>query len=482
MLKKTIHFPIISSERYRPSVLNVARARGVIKKYNMDSFVDVTYRAIVTRHHVNDINVYKVGKTILELQDLDHIVSLINNYKNKRPLLENIPIPSNFKRLIDKVDSYYNKKLDYTCLVLSVFRPFTFITIYIGLLVKLNNPDMDISVGGCHINISKHLSNLLRFTKIFEYVVEGDLEAFLKKYLLDELHKFEDYELYIDLKNDYIMPIYTDLELKLFKYVVFETNRNCPNKCVFCSGGFGNFRTSSVDDIIDTFEYYNTQDIDFEIVISDCTLNYSSKRTWEIIEGVSRVKNRRRITSNLVSKGLDYDILKALRQADFGNLFIGNDTFSSQMNSMFLTEPKINELYLSNLSSAYDLGFYITTSMIYAIPGETEELFNYNFEFMKSIRERFPNKNMFEIRYIPYGHNVGSVMYFEPERFGITYEYWDEIDCYDNKLNSIITQVPRYLYYNVDRDTYISRYKLVSDWSENCSYNAFNRDLDNLFM
>ena len=480
-----IHFPVISPESYKVIISNVAKARGVIKKLEIDCHV--TYNIFMMHYLDSFTNDFEVGKTVGELQNLNHIVQMINNYKYNKPLLEGITISKGFRKLVKEIDSKYDKKLDYTCVVLSVFRPYVLVNMYIGFLIKRNNPNIDIMIGGIHLELSEHTVNILRYIKVFEYVTNGDFDITLENYLLGKLTPFKEYKLVSDI-NDYIMPLYTLVELAIFKFMVIRTARGCPNICSFCPGSHGKFNVMNLDHAIDTFKYYNSifkkitsEKNKFEILINDNTLNYSRHRIIDLSKRLISIKNNIKISESYhVFRNLDEEIIDDMKLARFTNVFVGIDSFhEDKLKLVMHANNKKEKDFIHLIKKFYENNINLTVSIVYNCPGESREAFNCDLDLMKSLRKQFPDESKFELRLYSYNHNPGAIMYKQPELYGITYEYWNEMDCYDPNLNKFIVQVPKYYFSSISRDEYIYRYKLASDFNRINKYILFDRSINN---
>jgi radical SAM superfamily enzyme YgiQ (UPF0313 family) len=469
-IQHKINFPILYEPRYETPLFNVARARGIVKEYDSPSLI--TYH-LIELGPLQDNYLTKVinqGLTVSEAEDLNHIVTLINNYKSKKNLLSDIPITDSFKLKIDKINSYYNKSLDYTCIILSSYKDYMFANIYTGLLIKLNNPNIDIIIGGVNINLSKNIRELIRQFNIFDYVIEGDIEEAIKRYLNGVL--LPNDKVHID-SNRLPIPIYTDLEIRLFKSIIINTSRGCPNLCAFCTGNNPKFRTLSIDYAIDVFRYYNDKNRRrAKAYLNDNSVNHSKKRILDLTNSLIEINNQLKIFAEVTFEHLNEEIILNLFNANMTDLYIGIDGLHPKKQKL-LNMTKIPDNYLDILRELYDTGCTFDLSYIYNTPGETREIFEYEFEKINQIVNMFPDikRAYYCLRY--YNHFAGSYMYLNPGEYGIEYEYWEPLDC-DDEINEIVTRIPRYYYCDISKDEYDRRCNLMFKW-ENESKKGYYR-------
>jgi MoaA/NifB/PqqE/SkfB family radical SAM enzyme len=410
---------------------------------------------------------------------LKHIVQLINNFKTNKPLLENIPCGDILKKDLASIDEIYNKKLDFTCVIFSMFRSFLFMNLYTAFLIKQNNPTIEIMMGGPHIELSPTFRNLLRFIKVFEYIVEGDIQETIKLYLSNKLDPFQNHQIYNDPSDDYLMPIYEKHEISLFGNIFLKSAQGCPNNCSFCPGSYGKFKVIKADDLVNSFEYYNKLTANFSIskkrnikcFITDPTLNYSRKKLDNILDGLIRIKNIFTIESYLSYNHIDLDKIYKFVESGMTHLIIGIDTFDR--NKLTDVMECKNKLVIENkkiIEALYKHVVSVLYTLVYNCPGETDESFQYDFEMCKELIKEYTDLKLFRLQLYPYIHQCGSHMFINPEQYGIRIENWEPLNCYDDQMNEIITQAPKFYYNTIPEKTYEKRYYKMSQLNDLCKF------------
>lgn len=468
--RPNFHLPIIMPKNHKPIISNVGLTRGLLNSLNIDG--KVSYKMIYMLQKDIDPVDFKVGQTVLDVPDLDSIIKMIYNYNNKKPLFDGIETYITLKDIIKDIDDCYDKKLDYTCVLLSVFRPYFLLNLYIGLLIKRNNPNIDIMIGGPHIILSESIRKILHHVNIFEYIMSGDIIPILKKYLASELSPFTEYAPIYG--NDFVMPIYYPIELSIFKFMLIKTSRSCPNICSFCPGHVEPFHVVDIKDVISVFEHYNRIIYDnhktrsfFSVYFNDNTVNFSKKRIMQLTDGLIGIKNKIPIAeSYFVFNNLNNDIIKALKMSKFETIFLGLDSFHEDKAELLTQTQHKRHNFLDIIDMFYKTELRILVSFIYGCPGETREHFDYDFEQIKKIKQKYCDSTLFDTRAYPYNHHVNSPMFNEPEKYGITYEYWKEFDYCDSEMNDIVTSIKQYYQCNVSVDEYIYRYLKFSNFCE----------------
>lgn len=452
---KSIHFSLIQSFSYYSKLINVTQARSYLNMSGLKA--KLTYQYIeATKIYINSL---EPGQRVSDLPDLDHVVQLINNYYNSRPLLENIPYTEMHKKIFDSIDSYYDKKLDYDCVFFSCYCTFVLAIIYASFVIKKNNPDIDIVVGGIQVDLSKSTTGILKHLDTIDYVVSGDIEVALEKYLKDELKRSDFLIGNIDIKTLEMQQFYSP-EVIVDKNLLINTSRSCPFRCSFCSGTIGPLRALPVETVISGIKEYNKWADRYypRIYFTDNTFNFSKKRIHDICDGLIGINNKIPLEAYFVYNNIDTDIIKKLAKANFNIIRIGLDAFAPEKRRYAKKNFDITKEEIIEIANAItENGMVNQIFIIFGMPNETPESFNIDFGLAKELRVR-DNVEVFPFFY---GLSVGSDIYDNPTEYDVTFEYWKTKKCVIPEITDIVNRTPRFYFCNVTPQQYIEQFKTL---------------------
>lgn len=162
----------------------------------------------------------------------------------------------------------------------------------------------------------------------------------------------------------------------LFPMVTITTSRGCPFPCTFCVYpqtlmGRG-FRSRSVENVVDEMEYIiknfpHAKSIFFE----DDTLTVDKKRLKALSELIR--KRGVRITWTANSRiGIDYETMKAIKEAGCRSLCVGFESGSQKILDSMKKKTKPEEMK-AFMRDARKAGLLIHGCFMAGLPGETKE-------------------------------------------------------------------------------------------------------------
>ena len=451
---KHIHFPIFEYPKKVSPISSVTKTRSVIRKNQYD--INVTYNLFELKYRW-PIRLNKTYvRTVLEITDLDYIIKMINNFKSNKDLLYDINLDKGHMERFDEFRKVYDKQLDFDCVCLGMFTSQFSYMFYIGLLIKQNNPNIDIIVGGSHIIDSNLTVELFEFIKIFDYIIVGDIEEAICLYEENKLTKYKRYNATYDLKKIDI-PIYYPNEIINYEHILVETSRGCINKCGFCSNYKDIYRKIPIEIIEKSFLTYNDYNNTTGVYIQASSINIHNREFIKIVDMLNRINNRLLIHSFSTFTEFDISFLDSMYSAGFRKLFFGLDAVHSEKRKMLNIENKIPDNIEEIIEACIEKNIMISIPLIWGFPHETREVFDYEMKYIKDLYDRYPIK-LFVTYYM---HKPGSEIYCDIEKYGIEYIYWDEMKCYDNMLNEIITRVPKLYKCNIPMDEFKCRYDSI---------------------
>lgn len=441
-------------------LINVSQARGYLDQTKVSITYDLIFAAQRSINPVGD------GRTIADVVDFNYIVQLINNYYNGNDLLKDISLPDDHKKVCDKVSELYDKKLDKDCVCFTCYRPFSFITVYTAILIKKSNPNIDTIVGGPFIELSQKARELFSCLGVFDYVVKGDIENVLEKYITGDLGKDEHFVDYIDMKQ-LSVPIYYLPEILIKPNLYFNFSRGCPYSCSYCPGSHRNLKSLPINTVISTYQYYDVllskmlslkKKVSF--FITDNTFNYSKNRIHNVCDGLIDLGNTFSSQAYFTIGNLNDVLIKKLKDAKFNMIKIGIDTYNDQKSELYNNVSKFNkeniELILDEIVS---VGLEIFGKPgLYGMPGETNDIFEEEWEFLCNLFNRYKDTPGFYFMPHMFYFIPGTDVYDNPSKYGVIYENWGDLKCVIPEVNEVSKSTPRYYYCDISNVEYFRRY------------------------
>lgn len=178
------------------------------------------------------------------------------------------------------------------------------------------------------------------------------------------------------------------LNHSLYPMVQIFTGRGCPNLCTFCSWPetlMGReYRTRSIENIVDEFEYIMNKLSVKEIFIEDDSFTLNKKR---IIQFCDELKERDiKVPWSCQSRAtLDYDTMSAMKKAGCRLLDVGYESGTDHILKNIKKGTSISRLseFTKNAKRAK---LKILADFVIGFPGETKETAAQTVQFIKDIR------------------------------------------------------------------------------------------------
>ncbi len=155
------------------------------------------------------------------------------------------------------------------------------------------------------------------------------------------------------------------------------SSRGCPYKCVFCSNRITTgmkYRYRSSAAIVDELEMlYDKHDRRYILFLDDNFL-VNKNRVYELIGGIKRRGLDKKMSFNFQARGdnADEELLKSLYDAGFRSIFFGLETSSEEIMKTIKKGETVAECAMA-AKMAKRIGFHVSATFIYALPGETHQ-------------------------------------------------------------------------------------------------------------
>ena len=225
-------------------------------------------------------------------------------------------------------------------------------------------------------------------------------------------------------------------------------SRGCVAKCTFCDepGYWGKFRFRKPEGILKEMKFnserYGIKDFEFmdSLInghiryLSDLAILLRDEKLDLVFGGNARV-----------SKNMDYDFLKILKEAGCSHLVFGMESGSQAMLDLMKKNIK-TEWACENFKNCYDLGIEVHINLIVGFPGETEKDFQETIKFVKSVRKYLKRTFVMNMELLP-----GTDVFMNPQKYDIKLNgdgsiFFDSyVDSWINKdgLNNLEVRLKR---------------------------------------
>ncbi|MGE4650845.1 MAG: B12-binding domain-containing radical SAM protein, partial [Myxococcota bacterium] len=170
---------------------------------------------------------------------------------------------------------------------------------------------------------------------------------------------------------------YHHFDPKVYNLGFVLSSRGCPYKCTFCSNrattGFV-YRYRSAEIVLQEVELLYRKFNQKKIVIVDDIFSVNKKMIHAFLAGLRKKDFYGKVRFSINARGdnLDEDILQSLYDANFRFIYLGFETASENL----MKEINKGETVADNVRAARiakKIGFHVTTSFIFALPGETHQ-------------------------------------------------------------------------------------------------------------
>lgn len=178
------------------------------------------------------------------------------------------------------------------------------------------------------------------------------------------------------------------LNHSLYPMVQIFTGRGCPNICTFCSWPetlMGRkYRTRSIENVVDEFEYVKNNLPVREIFIEDDAFTISNKRIAQFCNELD--ERDIEISWSCQSRAtLDYNTMKIMKAAGCRLLDVGYESGNDQILKNIKKGTTVNQLKKFS-QDAKKAKLKILADFVIGFQGETEETANQTIQFIKEIK------------------------------------------------------------------------------------------------
>lgn len=185
------------------------------------------------------------------------------------------------------------------------------------------------------------------------------------------------------------------LDVRDYRYALAQhpmlqlwSSRGCPNRCTYCDYPqvmtMHTFRMRSAKNVVDEMEYIhkNLPNVK-EIFLEDDTFTIDRNRTFEICKEIQERKLKL-IWSCNVRANLDYDILKAMKEAGCRILIVGYESGNQQVLNNIKKGIALKQAE-EFTKHAQKLGLRIFGCFMIGLPGDTKGSINDTLQFAKKM-------------------------------------------------------------------------------------------------
>jgi len=261
--------------------------------------------------------------------------------------------------------------------------------------LKSKYPDSIIVFGGIHPTA---LADEVLAYKHIDAVIRGEGENALVKFYkrvkgsqdftsLDGL-SYRDNGVIV---HNRISPNQVNLDdLPDFPYHIFKSkrydlgfvisSRGCPHRCIFCSNRVTTgkkYRYASAKKIVRDLnwvagQYPARKGVKKNVQFLDDNLLVNKERIYELLDEIKMNSFDKRFTFSFQARGdnVNYKLLKDLYGAGFKNIFFGLETASEKI-MKFIKKDETVAQCVEAVKMAKDIGFYVSATFIYGLPGDT---------------------------------------------------------------------------------------------------------------
>lgn len=258
-------------------------------------------------------------------------------------------------------------------------------------------PDSVIVFGGIHPTAS--CEEVLSYKHI-DAVIRGEGEKELAEFYkcVKENRDFTQIEGLSYRKNGAILhnkisqnPIDLDT-LPDFPYHLFKSerydlgfvvsSRGCPHRCIFCSNRVTTgkkYRYSSAKKIIHDLGWVYNQYLikkggKRNIQFLDDNLLVNQDRVYELLDEIKLSGLDKKLTFSFQARGdnVNFKILKDLYDAGFKSVFFGLETASEEIMKLVKKDETVARC-VEAVKLAKQIGFHVSATFIYGLPGETHK-------------------------------------------------------------------------------------------------------------
>ena len=324
-------------------------------------YVPIGLGSLLAVTEKEDIKTYFIDEQVE-----DHVCEKVNSY------IQNLPKPYIFGFSV--LTAAYKRALE------------------ISKKLKQAYPDSLICFGGVHPTAMPE--EVLSHDHI-DFVIRGEGEASLPKLYrciksgrswldIDGLSYKHNGKIF----HNESAPIIDDLDaLPGFPYHLFDSprydlgfivsSRGCPHKCIFCSNRITTgkrYRFKSTEAVIDEMALLYSRYGRKHLLFLDDNLLVSKKRIYRLMDGIREKGLHRKMTFSFQARGdnVDHQLLCDMFENGFKSVFFGMETASESIMKT-IRKGETVEQCVQAVRMAKAIGFHVSATFIYALPGDTHE-------------------------------------------------------------------------------------------------------------
>ena len=315
-----------------------------------------------------------------------------------------------FKHLQKKIEEFKPDLVGMSLLTLEYKKFYKLIS-----MIKTNNPQIKIVVGGPHVTILKE--RVMEECIDIDYGVVYEGEETLVELCQGELSENNikglmsrnngsvfyagDREFLRNL-DQLPFPKYEKFELKKYiPEVEIYSSRGCPHECIFCPNRLISpcFRVRSPNHVVDEIEYwYNKGYRQFNF--DDDNFNKEMERVYQICDEIERRKLKDlflRCSNGIRADKVDKKLLTRMKEVGFNYIAFGADAGNNKMLKLNKKGEKIEDIERA-VKYACELDYNVKLLFVVGTPGETWE----DVEDDVRLAMRYPLQDVHFYNIIPY--------------------------------------------------------------------------------
>jgi radical SAM superfamily enzyme YgiQ (UPF0313 family) len=292
--------------------------------------------------------------------------------------------------VLDKISKYIQKMRKPYIFGFSVLTAAFKESIDLSLKLRAQYPDSIIVFGGIH---SSAMPEEVLAYKHIDVVIRGEGERPLVEFYrcIKEGHDYShinglSYRNGETVVNNPISPQLEALDnYPHFPYEMFQSkkydlgfvvsSRGCPYRCIFCSNRITTgrkYRYHSPARIVDDLELLHIKYGKKNVLFLDDNLLVSKERIYELIGEIKRRNLHKTMIFNFQARGdnVTPSLMKDLYEAGFRSVFFGIETASEQIMKTIKKDETVEQC-VKAVRMAKEIGFHVSATFIYGLPGET---------------------------------------------------------------------------------------------------------------
>jgi hypothetical protein len=168
---------------------------------------------------------------------------------------------------------------------------------------------------------------------------------------------------------------------------------------------------------------------------------------------------------------LDYNIIQKLKMSHFYQIIVGWDGCTTHQNQIMDLKKNVGMDYNDTkklIESLIKHDILVTVAFIVGFPGETEDDFEEEKRVVTDLFESYKSSKLLYLTPYEFELQGGSPIFKDPSKFGVEFSYWEEMDCYNNSWNELITTIPKNYKCDLSVDSFKRRneffLKYIPDW------------------